>query len=147
MTLDLDFVRSQYPVFQHPETAPWAFFENAGGSYVPGQVIERLNYFFKYTKVQPYGLFDSSAAAGEAMEEAYRCVAELLNTDPDQLTFGPSTTMNFYVLAQAFRPDLVLQPCGLQSPACPGPFTPCDFGLRTIRFSALRKPIFRSMRS
>jgi len=106
MTLDLDFVRSQYPVFQNPDTAQWAFFENAGGSYVPHQVIERLNYFFKYTKVQPYGLFASSIAAGEAMEAAYRCVAELLNTDPDQLTFGPSTTLNFYVLAQAFRHDL-----------------------------------------
>ena len=106
MTLDLDFVRSQYPVFQNPETAQWAFFENAGGSYVPYQVIDRLNHFFKYTKVQPYGLFDSSVAAGEAMEEAYGCIAELLNTDPDQLTFGPSTTMNFYILAQAFRPSL-----------------------------------------
>jgi cysteine desulfurase family protein (TIGR01976 family) len=40
------------------------------------------------------------------MEAAYSCVAELLNTDPDQLTFGPSTTMNFYILAQAIRPDL-----------------------------------------
>ncbi len=106
MKLDLNFVRNQYPVFQNPETAQWAFFENAGGSYVPQQVIERLEHFFKYTKVQPYGLFASSAAAGEAMEEAYSCVAELLNTDPDQLTFGPSTSMNFYVLAQAIRPDL-----------------------------------------
>ncbi len=106
MTLDLNFVRNQYPAFRNPETAQWAFFENAGGSYVPYQVIDRLNNFFKYTKVQPYGLFESSVAAGEAMEAAYRCIAELLNTDPDQLTFGPSTTMNFYVLAQAFRPDL-----------------------------------------
>jgi len=106
MRFDHHFVRSQYPVFQNPETAQWAFFENAGGSYVPHKVIGRLEHFFKYTKVQPYGLFASSAAAGEAMEEAYRSVAELLNTDPDQLTFGPSTTMNFYVLAQAFRPGL-----------------------------------------
>ena len=106
MTLDLNFVRSQYPVFQNPDTAQWAFFENAGGSYVPGQVIERLNHFFKFTKVQPYGIFAASAAAGEAMEAAYRCMAELLNTDPDQLTLGPSTTLNFYVLAQAIRHDL-----------------------------------------
>ncbi len=35
MTLDLDFIRSQYPVFANPETARWAMFENAGGSYVP----------------------------------------------------------------------------------------------------------------
>jgi cysteine desulfurase family protein (TIGR01976 family) len=106
MALNLEFVRSQYPVFQNPETAQWAFFENAGGSYVPHQVIGRLNHFFKYTKVQPFGLFASSVEAGQAMEEAYNCMAELLNTDPDQLTFGPSTTMNFYVLAQAVRPSL-----------------------------------------
>ena len=106
MRLDHSFVRNQYPVFQNPETAQWVFFENAGGSYVPHQVIGRLEHFFKYTKVQPYGLFASSVAAGEAMEEAYSSVAELLNTDPDQLTFGPSTSLNFYVLAQAFRPGL-----------------------------------------
>ena len=43
MDLDLDFVRSQYPAFQQPESADWAFFENAGGSYVPWQVLARLN--------------------------------------------------------------------------------------------------------
>lgn len=106
MTLDIEFIRSQYPVFQKPETAEWAFFENAGGSYVPRQVIDRLTHFFRFTKVQPYGPFPSSAAAGEAMDESYRCIAELLNAEEDALTLGPSTTMNFYVLAQALRPTL-----------------------------------------
>ena len=64
MKLDLNFVRDQYPVFKNPETAQWVFFENAEGSYVPHQVIQRLNHFFKYTKVQPYGLFASSVTAG-----------------------------------------------------------------------------------
>jgi len=106
MNLDLDFIRSQYPVFQNPDTARWAMFENAGGSYVPKQVIDRLHDFFRYTKVQPYGLFDSSVVAGEAMDAGYRAMAGLLNCDPDELTLGPSTTMNFYVLAQAIRPLL-----------------------------------------
>jgi len=106
MNLDVDFIRTQYPVFQNPDTARWAMFENAGGSYVPRQVIDRLHDFFRYTKVQPYGLFDSSVVAGEAMEAGYRAMAGLLNCDPDALTLGPSTTMNFYVLAQAIRPLL-----------------------------------------
>ena len=66
MPLAIDFVRRQFPVFQNTETARWAFFENAGGSYVPRQVIDRLAHFFAYTKVQPYGLFESSIKAGEA---------------------------------------------------------------------------------
>ena len=106
MTLDLDFVRSQYSVFANPDTARWAMFENAGGSYVPKQVIDRLHDFFQYTKVQPYGLFESSVRAGEAMDAGYKAVAGMLNCDPDEITLGPSTTLNFYVLAQAIRPLL-----------------------------------------
>ena len=106
MLLDVDFVRSQYPVFQQPELAEWAFFENAGGSYVPEQVIERLERFFRCYKVQPYGPFESSIVAGEAMDAGYRCMANLLNASEEALTLGPSTTLNCYVLAQALRPTL-----------------------------------------
>ena len=106
MNLDINFIRAQYPVFQDPDTARWAMFENAGGSYVPRQVIDRLHDFFQFTKVQPYGLFESSIKAGEAMAAGYNAMAALLNCDPDELTLGPSTTMNFYVPAQAIRPLL-----------------------------------------
>ena len=102
--LDLDFIRNQYPVYQNPETASWAMFENAGGSYVPAQVIDRLTHFFNFTKVQPYGLFESSVEAGQIMDQGYDGMAKLLNADEDDLTLGPSTTLNFYVLAQAVRP-------------------------------------------
>lgn len=106
MVLDLDFIRSQYPVFTNPETARWAMFENAGGSYVPRQVTGRLHDFFQFTKVQPYGPFEASIEAGKAMDAGYQVMAYLLNCDSDELTVGPSTTMNFYVLAQAIRPTL-----------------------------------------
>jgi cysteine desulfurase family protein (TIGR01976 family) len=106
MSLEVNFVRRQYPVFQNRKTAEWAFFENAGGSYVPAQVIEKLYDFFRFNKVQPYGLYPSSIKAGEAMNDGYRCIAELLNAHEDEITLGPSTTLNFYVLAQAFRPRL-----------------------------------------
>ena len=106
MALDLDFVRSQYPVFNNPETARWAMFENAGGSYVPHQVIDHLQRFFQFTKVQPYGPYPSSIAAGESMDAGYKAIAGLLNCHSDELTLGPSTSMNTYVLAQAIRPTL-----------------------------------------
>ena len=106
MTLDVDFIRSQYPVFNNPETAHWAMFENAGGSYVPRQVVDRLHNFFRFTKVQPYGLHGASIEAGEAMDAGYRAMAGLLNCAPEELTLGPSTSMNCYVLAQAIRPLL-----------------------------------------
>ena len=60
MPLDVDFVRSQFPAFQAGESKNWIYFENAGGSYVPATVINRLHRFFVEHKVQPYGV--SSAA-------------------------------------------------------------------------------------
>jgi len=53
MKLDLNFVRDQYPVFKNPETAQWVFFENAGGSYVPHQVIQRLDHFLNTPRSSP----------------------------------------------------------------------------------------------
>jgi cysteine desulfurase family protein (TIGR01976 family) len=106
MPLAIDFVRRQYPVLQAPDTAAWAFFENAGGSYAPRQVVDRLTHFFQYTKVQPYGPFPASEVAGQAMDAGYQAMADLLNAELDELTLGPSTTLNCYVLAQALRPLL-----------------------------------------
>ncbi len=103
MALDVAFVRSQFPAFQAAQTRDWIFFENAGGSYVPATVIDRLQRFFVEHKVQPYGTFALSQRAGEEMDESYEAVAQLLNADMDEITIGPSTTLNLYILAQSLR--------------------------------------------
>jgi len=102
-SLDLPFVRSQFPAFAEPSLKDWAFFENAGGSYACGPVIERLNRFYRETKVQPYGPFPASKRAGEEMDEARVRLAGYLNVATDEVHFGPSTSQNSTVLAQAFR--------------------------------------------
>ncbi len=102
-TLDLAFVRAQFPAFSEPSLQDWAFFENAGGSYACGPVIERLNRFYRETKVQPYGPFPASKRAGEEMDESRARLAGYLNVATDEVHFGPSTSQNTYVLAQAFR--------------------------------------------
>lgn len=101
--LDLDFVRAQFPAFQEPELGDQAFFENAGGSYPCRQVIWRLDRFYRQRKVQPYGPYAASRAAGEEMDEARTRLAGILGVAPDEVSFGPSTTANTYVLANAFR--------------------------------------------
>ena len=53
MALDIDFVRRQFPAFQEPSLQGQAFFENAGGSYTCGQVIDRLTRYYTQRKVQP----------------------------------------------------------------------------------------------
>lgn len=101
--LDPDTVRSFFPAFSEPALKGLAFFENAGGSYPCRFVTERLERFYRERKVQPYGPYDASRVAGEEMDEARHRLAAMLGVETDELSFGPSTTQNAYVLAQAFR--------------------------------------------
>jgi len=102
MSLDLDFVRAQFPAFAEPALQGQAFFENAGGSYPCRQVIDRLTRFYTQRKVQPYSDYEASRLGGEEMDEARTRMSTILGVAEDELSFGPSTTQNTYVLAQAF---------------------------------------------
>ena len=104
--LDIEFVRSQFPAFSQEALKGWGFYENAGGSYACSQVIDRLSRYSRETKLQPYGSYPASIIAGEEMDNAYRRLASLLNVRPKEISFGPSTTLNSYVLANAFRNKL-----------------------------------------
>lgn len=101
--LDLDFVRARFPAFAEPSLDGQAFFENAGGSYTCLPVIERLDRYYRQRKVQPYVPYEASRLAGEEMDEARTRLADMLGVTPDEVSFGPSTTQNVYVLARAFR--------------------------------------------
>lgn len=102
-TLDIDFVRGQFPAFAEPSLAGQAFFENAGGSYPCAPVIARLERYYRSRKVQPYAPYAASQLAGAEMDEARTRLAALMGMATDELSFGPSTSANTYVLAQAFR--------------------------------------------
>ena len=102
---DLDFVRSSFPAFSEPSLDGLAHFENAGGSYACGQVIEQLDHYYRCHKVQPYAAYPASARAGELMDSAKTRLADWLNVGADELHFGPSTSINSYVLAQALRQE------------------------------------------
>lgn len=101
--LDLNYVRSQFPAFDEPSLQGCAFFENAGGSYACRRVISLLDEYYHRLKVQPYYRYPASLEAGQWMDQAYVSLAEYLGVAAEELHFGPSTSQNTYVLAQAFR--------------------------------------------
>ncbi len=102
MALDLDFVRAQFPAFEQAGLKDQAFFENAGGSYTCRQVIHRLTRFYTERKVQPEHPFEVSQLGAAEMNEARVRLSAILDVKPEELSFGPSTTQNTYVLAEAF---------------------------------------------
>lgn len=104
MKLDLTFIRAQFPAFSEPTLDGWAFFENAGGSYPCKQFIHRLTDFYMKNKVQTHYPYPASTRAGELMDASYERMADYLNVKSSEIHFGPSTTQNVYVLANALRP-------------------------------------------
>ena len=104
--MDHSFIRSQFPAFSEPSLQGFLHFENAGGSYACGQVIDSLEKYYRETKVQPYYGFEPSHGAGLQMDQARERMAKWLNVATDEVHFGPSTSQNTYVIAQALRQHL-----------------------------------------
>ena len=103
MSLDIDFVRGQFP--QCADYPDVVFCSNAGGSFVAAPVIEQFNHYNTHTRVQPYSNFTPSREAGAAMDAARAGWAAALNIEQSELTLGPSSSANTYVMAQAVGAD------------------------------------------
>ena len=102
LPLDPARIRAHFPAFAEPSLAGQAFFENAGGAYTASAVLDKLEHYYRATKLQPYGVYPASQAAGAAMDLSYERIAKALNVSSDWIHFGPSSTANTYVLGKAF---------------------------------------------
>ena len=101
-TLDVGFVRRQFPAFTSDNNRQQSFFENAGGSFACRQTVDALHHYYVANKVQPYAEYAASKEAGDQMDRSRSQWAEALGVGTDEVVFGPSTSMNTYVLAAAF---------------------------------------------
>ncbi|NNK86636.1 MAG: aminotransferase class V-fold PLP-dependent enzyme, partial [Desulfobacterales bacterium] len=98
---DVEFARKQFPYFELENSAKWAFFDNAGGTFPCRFVTEKMAYFFQYNKVQPYGDNALAQAAGDQMDKGRQVIKDLLGVPLDTITIGPSTTQNLNTLSNA----------------------------------------------
>ena len=101
--LDMDLVRGQFPGLAQP----WALFDNAGGSQIARQCVERINEFLFERNVQIGGSYDLSRAAAAALVEAREAARTLVNAArPEEIVFGGTTTLLMQNLARAMRSQL-----------------------------------------
>jgi selenocysteine lyase/cysteine desulfurase len=94
---DVQFCRDQFPALE----SGWVFMENAGGTLVPNQVVNRLGDYTTNYQVQPDEWYDVSITASERIGEGRAALANLINAGEDEIVVGPSTTSNVYVLSHA----------------------------------------------
>ncbi len=103
MPLDLGHVRSQFPAL----ASGWAFFDNAGGSLVLKSVAERVSDYLLTTSVQTGASYEISQSAGQRLAAARARMATFVNAErPEEIVFGPSTTVLMRFLATAMASQL-----------------------------------------
>lgn len=100
--LDVNFVRQHFPALRSGSPLKGVFFDSAAGSLPCQETIEALEHFYRELKVQPGNPYPVSEQAMAAMKDAKSRWASALGVQTHELGFGPSTTQNIYVLAQAF---------------------------------------------
>ena len=99
-TLDMDYVHSQFPALANG----WTFFDNAGGSQILSKALDRINAFLIERNVQIGGSYEVSQKAAEALLDARKSAAQLVNANrPEEIIFGASTTVLLQNLARAMR--------------------------------------------
>ena len=103
MSLDLTFVRSQFPALADG----FAYFDNAGGSLVLRNVAERISDYLLTTSVQTGASYEHSQRATSRLMEARTKIARLLGAErAEEIVLGPSTTVLAQFLSRAMESGL-----------------------------------------
>ncbi|MEX2534033.1 MAG: aminotransferase class V-fold PLP-dependent enzyme [Trueperaceae bacterium] len=94
----IELVRTQFPAL----ASGFAFFENAGGSQVPAQVLERMRDLMLRGYVQTGAGYPASDIVDKTVAESKRYANVLMNGGDTGLTvIGPSTTDLLYRLSNS----------------------------------------------
>ena len=100
MGLDLGQVRSHFPGLAGDSI----YFDNAGGSLTLRGVVDRLSDYLLQTDVQLGATYPTSLLAAERYREARRRLAKFIGASrPEEVVFGPSSTVLLRLLAEAMR--------------------------------------------
>ena len=102
MTLDLGFVRSQFPAL----SSEWAYMDNAGGSAVLSRVAARVSDYLITTHTQTGASYGPSQESTRRVGEARKAFATFMNADPGEIVMGPSTTILIRFLSEALTGKL-----------------------------------------
>jgi cysteine desulfurase family protein (TIGR01976 family) len=94
------WVQAQFPGL----ASEWVFFDNAGGAQIVQPALDRMVEFLTHRNVQIGGSYAVSHAAAAALMAGRRAAATLVNAArPEEVVFGPSTTVLMGNLMQAMR--------------------------------------------
>ena len=107
MSLDVDYVRKQFPALkQEVKGKKAAFFDAPGGTQVPERVIEAMNNYLIESNANKGGPFKTSRLSDRKISQAREALADFLGAAKDEIAFGENMTTLNYRLAFALGREL-----------------------------------------
>jgi cysteine desulfurase family protein (TIGR01976 family) len=106
-TPDLNWVRSQFPALaEQVNGQPAVFFDGPGGTQVPQRVIDAMVTYLTHANSNVHGGFLTSRRTDEYIASAHQAMADFLNCDPDEVTFGANMTSLTFAFSRAIGREL-----------------------------------------
>src|SRR4051812_18736502 len=92
-------VRRDFPALErNHEGLPVAYFDGPGGTQVPRQVVEAMNTYLFYHNANTHWNYPTSAETDAALDAARVALADFVNGDATEISFGANmTTITFHL--------------------------------------------------
>jgi cysteine desulfurase family protein (TIGR01976 family) len=101
-SLDIQWIREQFPAFAKKVNGyPAAFLDGPGGTQVPQRVIDAVSDYLVRCNANTHGQYITSRESDEILAQAHQAVADFLNCDADEVSFGPNMTTLTLALSRA----------------------------------------------
>ncbi len=105
--LDLTGIRAQFPsLSQTVNGHPAVFLDGPGGTQVPQRVIDAISDYLKFSNANTNGAYATSHRTNAVIDAARAAMADLFNSDPEEVVFGPNMTTLTYAVSRALGRDL-----------------------------------------
>ena len=102
LSLDIDWVRRQFPAFARTVNGyPAAFLDGPGGTQVPQSVIDAISDYLVRCNANTHGQYVTSRESDGVIAAAHRAMADFLHCDADEVVFGPNMTTLTLALSRA----------------------------------------------
>ena len=103
MTLNIKSIREQFPALAlKDEGKARIYLDNPGGTQVPRQVLERMEYYLIHTNSNHGGPFRTSVESDKVLEDAHQGMADLLNAkSADEIVFGANMTSLTFAVSRS----------------------------------------------
>ena len=107
LTLDVAWVRQQFPSLQQTVNGqPAVFFDAPGGTQVPQRVIDAIAQYLTRSNANTGGAFATSRATDQTIADARAAMADFLNCAADEVVFGANMTTLTFALSRAIGREL-----------------------------------------